>query len=149
MQQDSDAIYHHFKVKLDGILDAQLVTMAASSQGWHSATRHRPGLHKMILNGVDMDAETKNKWMAAKNNGKALWNPDQDGSCDRFTERNKLAEIIEHCCSDVVHLRTLYWKPIHRLWDSWTEKVKTATIEAIAETFEEDFESSGRWGPWQ
>lgn len=71
----------------------------------------------MILSGVDMDTETKNKRMATKNNGKVWWNPDQDGSFDRFTERKKLAETIEHCCGDVVHLRTLYRKPIDGLWD--------------------------------
>jgi hypothetical protein len=54
-----------------------------------------------------MDATTKNKWMATKNNGKALWNPDQDGCFDRFTERSELAEIIEFCFGDAVHLRTL------------------------------------------
>jgi hypothetical protein len=100
----------------------------------------------MILNGVDLDTESKNKRMAANDNGKAWWSPDQDGLFDRFVEHRKLAETIEHCCGDVVHLRTLYRKAIDGLWDSWTEKVKTATIEAIAAAFEEDFESSGGWG---
>jgi exonuclease 3'-5' domain-containing protein 1 len=105
VREESDAIYHHFKVKLDGVLEVWLFMMTANSQGWYSATRYRPGLYKTILNGVDMDVDTKNKWIAAKNNGKALWNPDQDGSFDRFTDHkcsqrsSSIAAVISYICA--------------------------------------------------
>ena len=81
--------------------------------------------------------------------GKQLWNPDQGGSWDRFTEKNKCRAIIEYCLVDVVHLRTLYRIFSKELSERWLARIKATTKESIEETWEEDYESSGAEGPWE
>ena len=98
--QDSGALYHQFRIKLDGILDVQLFKLAATSRSFEYPARYRTGLLKAIYSGIDMTYEAKEKWMEIKRIGKALWNPNQGGSWDRFTERNKCKEIIECCLVD-------------------------------------------------
>lgn len=149
VRQDSDAIFHHFGVKLSGILDVQLFIMAEMSKDYMYPRRKRPGLFNMLYYTLDMDLAQKNRWTWIKYHGKALWDPKQGGSFDRFTDRKKRFEIIEYCCGDVAYLRPLYRKAVRFLPDDWKEKVRIATTSSIEETWEENFESSGVWGPWQ
>lgn len=148
VRQDSDALYHQFGIRLDGILDVQLFKLAYSSRSFDSPAQYRTGLYKAICSCITITLEDNQKWLAIKKVGKELWNPDQGGSWDRFTERNKRKEIIEYCLVDVVHLRTLYYKAVNGLSARWIARVKETTQKSIEETWSEDFESSGAEGPW-
>lgn len=148
VRQDSDALYHQFNIKLDGILDVQLFQLAAMSQSFNFPAQYRTGLFKAISSGIDMNYDAKQKWLDIKRIGKDLWAPEQGGSWDRFIEPNKCKEIIEYCLVDVVHLRTLYRKAVKGLSERWIERVKDTTKDSIEETWDDDFESSGARGPW-
>lgn len=119
VRQDSVALYHQFGIRLDGILDVQLFKLADMSHSFESPARHRTGLYKAISHSINMSWEVENKWLHIKEVGKQLWNPDEGGSWDRFTEKNRCRAIIEYCLVDVVHLRTLYRKFSKGLSERW------------------------------
>lgn len=148
VRQDSNALYHQFGIKLDGILDVQLFKLATSSPCYNYPARYRRGLGKAIDSGIHMTFEARGKWLGVKRAGKELWDPERGGSWDRFTQRDKSKEIIEYCLADVVHLRTLYKMSERTLSDRWIQRIKDTTKASIEETWDEYFESSGAVGPW-
>jgi exonuclease 3'-5' domain-containing protein 1 len=149
VRQDSEALYHQFGIRLDGILDVQLFKLADMSDSFESPALYRTGLYKAISHSIVMNWEVQNKWLHIKEVGEQLWDPDQGGSWDRFTEKNKCRAIIEYCLVDVVHLRTLYRRYSKGLSERWLARIKATTKQSIEETWADDYESSGAEGPWE
>ena len=69
VRQDSEALYHQFKIRLDGILDVQLFKLADMSRSFESPARYRPGLYRAICYGIGMTIEVRNKWFADQERG--------------------------------------------------------------------------------
>jgi exonuclease 3'-5' domain-containing protein 1 len=133
VRRDSDALYHQFGIKTGGILDVQLFKLAPCLN-LSTTQPHIAQDFISVSSGVDMTYEAKQRWLDIKRIGKNLWDPEQGGSWDRFTERNKCKEMIEYCLVDVVHLRNLYYKAVNRLSERWIETVKDATEDSIEDT---------------
>lgn len=104
VRNDSDALYSHYGIKLQGVRDIQLME-SASRPGRRAFVS---GLSKCIENlppGLSRD-----QCVLGKSKGEALWNPDKGGSFKVFTDRPLSKEIIQYCVGDVLCLPALYDK---------------------------------------
>ncbi|KAK1703155.1 uncharacterized protein BDZ83DRAFT_658418 [Colletotrichum acutatum] len=84
VRNDSDALFHHFQVKLSGIEDVQLMENAARPRGQR---RYLNGLDKCIGLYAPLSAEEKARWKAAKEAGLNLFHPSRGGSYEVFNSR--------------------------------------------------------------
>ena len=112
VRNDSDALFAHFGVALQGVEDVQLM---------ESATRRTTGSRKCLsdlakcveeyvfrpLHGVDPAS-----WKAAKEKGERLFKAEHGGSYEVFNQRPIPEEIISYCVGDVMCLPGLR----DRLW---------------------------------
>lgn len=149
LRNDSDALYHHFEVRLDGIEDVQLMENAA-----------RPAFQRRYVNGLDRcitkDAPISNTekqiWKAAKEKGLALFHPTNGGTYEVFDERPLKEDIERYCIIDVQFLpglRNLYWG---RLDNTWKGRVIEETKKRVLSSQKADYEphsNNKKFGPWE
>ncbi|KAJ8132956.1 hypothetical protein O1611_g672 [Lasiodiplodia mahajangana] len=106
VRNDSDALYAHYGIKLQGILDVQL--MESACQPTTYSRRYIRGLSKCteeILHGRE-----QLQWKLDKENGERLWNPQKGGSYSVFNARPLSNSISSYCVGDVRYLPRLYEK---------------------------------------
>ncbi|KAL7903800.1 ribonuclease H-like domain-containing protein [Trichoderma velutinum] len=83
VRNDSDALYSHFQIKLDGVLDLQLMKLATRS----FSRRCVSGLSKCIEKDAPLSIHERRSWIQIKEKGQQLFNPDKGGSFEVFNER--------------------------------------------------------------
>ena len=107
VRNNSDALFAHFSVALQGVEDVQLL---------ESATRRTTGSRKFLsglakcveknvlisLQGIDLAS-----WKAAKEKGERLFKAEHGGSYEVFNQRPIPEEIILYCVGDVMCLPKL------------------------------------------
>ncbi|KAI3530643.1 hypothetical protein CABS03_15163 [Colletotrichum abscissum] len=148
VRNDSDALFHHFQVKLSGIEDVQLMENAARPRGQR---RYLNGLDKCIASYAPLSPEEKARWKAAKEAGLNLFHPRRGGSYEVFNSRPMSTPIGIYCINDVrylPHLREALWP---QLDDVWRQKVGEETKKRILESqspFYEPQSETKKFGPW-
>ncbi|KAK0368155.1 hypothetical protein CLIM01_14488 [Colletotrichum limetticola] len=148
VRNDSDALFHHFQVKLSGIEDVQLMENAARPGGQR---RYLNGLDKCIASYAPLSPEEKARWKAAKEAGLNLFHPRRGGSYEVFNSRPMSTPIGIYCINDVrylPHLREALWP---RLDGVWRQKVGEETKKRILESqspFYEPQSETKKFGPW-
>ncbi|KAL2181542.1 ribonuclease H-like domain-containing protein [Thermothelomyces heterothallicus CBS 202.75] len=107
VRNDSDALYSHFGVRLEGVVDLQLMELATRP----APTAVRPrnvfvsGLAKCI--GVLAPAE-RAAWAAAKDRGRRLFAPELGGTYSVFNQRPLSEEVWLYSVQDVRFLPRLW-----------------------------------------
>ncbi|KAK3313022.1 ribonuclease H-like domain-containing protein [Apodospora peruviana] len=115
VRNDSDALYHHFNISLQGIHDLQLMELATRAPTLHR--RHLNGLARCIerdLHPSVLTSRERTAWKAAKERGLNLFAPERGGSYAVFNERPLREEIRSYCVQDVQFLP--------RLWACYNDK---------------------------
>lgn len=145
VRSDSDALYAHYGIGLQGIMDVQLMESA-----------HRPGRRRFLsglakcMEDVPMSPREKQQWKQSKESGENLWKPEKGGSYDVFNERPLRKEIQAYCVCDVEHLPALYRK--HRAGtDRWMDLIKQETQKRVDESQKPGCQPKGRdraLSPW-
>jgi exonuclease 3'-5' domain-containing protein 1 len=110
VRNDSDALHHHFGIKLQGIHDIQVMEVATRNGNKTFVN----GLERCIKNEIAVPST----WYQVKALGKKLFDPNQGGSYDVFNERPLKSAIADYCAGDVVLLP--------RLWDTYNTKLERA-----------------------
>lgn len=150
VRNDSDALYAHFGVALQGIQDIQLMENAS----------RRPSAKKNFLNGlarcIQYDApipyQDKQSWNAIKDQGLRLFAPERGGSYEVFNERPLKEELSAYCVQDVrflPHLRNTYWGRLSLFWQG---KVEEETLKRVLDSHSANYQPHGTHkslGPWQ
>jgi exonuclease 3'-5' domain-containing protein 1 len=147
LRNDSDALYHHFGVRLSGVEDIQLMENAART----APRRYVNGLERCITKDAPISLAEKKNWKAAKEKGLKLFEPKYGGSYDIFNERPINTDIEYYCVIDVQFLpllRNLYWG---RLSDGWKTKVMDETKKRVLGSQSPAYQPHSeekKFGPW-
>ena len=97
---DSDALYSHFQIHLQGVHDLQLMELGS----WSFSKRCVNGLAKNIEKDAPMTMSEKAKWQSIKNQGGRLFRPELGGSYEIFNARPLSDDIANYCVQDVQYL---------------------------------------------
>ncbi|KAH2061286.1 hypothetical protein KXX03_004241, partial [Aspergillus fumigatus] len=120
VRNDSDALYSHFGVGLNGVHDLQLMELA---------TRRPPrgyvsGLRKCIQREVQMTAAELHTWKVTKEKGLNLFEPGRGGSYEVFNIRPLSDDILKYCIQDVRLLPKLWVAYYPKLMPIWAKRVE-------------------------
>ncbi|KAF2728528.1 hypothetical protein EJ04DRAFT_401319, partial [Polyplosphaeria fusca] len=107
VRNDSDALFAHFGVALQGVEDVQL--MESATRKTTAARKFVSGLAKCVENNAATASigNSSSRWKLAKEKGERLFLARYGGSYDVFNKRPIPEEIIEYCAGDVQHLPKL------------------------------------------
>ncbi|KAI9698309.1 MAG: hypothetical protein M1820_007471 [Bogoriella megaspora] len=140
VRNDSDALFSHFSIYLAGVVDIQLLELAARNY----SRKYVSGLSKCVEKDAPMNATERSAWNTTKENGKKLFAPDQKGSYEVFNQRPMTTEIISYCAQDVWVLPKLLSRYQGKLSVAWKGKVEEATRKRIAQSQEPNFNGKGK-----
>ncbi|KAJ5116156.1 hypothetical protein N7456_000504 [Penicillium angulare] len=131
IRNDSDALFSHYGVAVDGIVDIQLMEIA---------TRRNPkkflsGLGNCVLRDAVMSPREKTEWKLVKENGRRLFAPEAGGRYEVFNERPMQPIMMKYCAGDLVALPDLFWvydTKLQRLPGTlWRDRVRDETKKRI------------------
>ncbi len=149
VRNDSDALYFHFGIALQGIQDIQL--MENASRPALSQKRLLNGLQNCIQYDAPINAQDKHAWKTIKEKGVKLFAPEKGGSYQVFNTRPLHDDIKAYCVQDVrflPQLRGAYW---NRLDANWKAKVEAETVARVGSSQSANYQPHGRHkalGPW-
>ncbi|KAI1160688.1 ribonuclease H-like protein [Nemania serpens] len=140
VRNDSDALYSHYGIELQGIQDLQLMEFATRT--------HRKtfvcGLKKCIEKDLPMTNTERHDWMMAKEEGLELFAPEKGGSYEVFNQRPLPEKIRIYCVQDVHYLPRLWDLYNRKLTGGWKTKVQDATEDRVVQSQARDFNGKGR-----
>ena len=147
VRNDSDALFAHFQISLQGIQDIQLLENATRSY-----TKDRVvGLATCIERDAQLTREASTAWKTTKERGLLHFDPNFGGSYQVFNLRPMLREIIEYCTQDVVYLPPLWRTYTQKISKNWMRKVDDETKERVRDSQTASYEPHGRHktqSPW-
>lgn len=147
VRNDSDALFAHFQISLQGIHDIQLFEVATR----HFSKKAVTGLVKCIEKDAQLTEEAIVVWKATKQKGVSLFAPENGGSYNVFNARPMLQEIIDYCTQDVVYLPVLWEIYNQRISAQWMRRVQHETYERIRVSHTAGYEPRGKdkyLSPW-
>ncbi|PGG96351.1 hypothetical protein AJ79_09624 [Helicocarpus griseus UAMH5409] len=151
VRNDSNALFFHFGIRLQGVEDIQLMENA-SRPGTLSRKQFVSGLARCIEYDAPLAPSVKALWRENKEKGMQLFAPERGGSYEVFNARPLAAAVKEYCVQDLSFLpvlRTLYWG---KLSLEWKAKVDAATRERVRVSQTLEYQPHTRdktLGPWQ
>ena len=144
VRNDSDALFAHFGVELQGVEDVQL--MESATRKTTQSRKFLSGLAKCVENNVAMSfgASGLRSWKLAKEKGERLFKPEHGGSYEVFNQRPISEEIINYCIGDVQCLPELR----DRFWNTqatrWRHLVKEESKKRVAASQSSEYQPHGR-----
>lgn len=151
VRHDSDALFSHYNISLDGIRDVQLMEYG---------TRKGPkdflaGLGRCVEKDSMLSAAEKRAWMLTKENARRLFDPALGGRYEIFNERPIPPVIAKYCAGDVTLLPDLFNTYNAKLLRPGEEYEVVRVLEATKEwiklsqspTFDGTSTTNAR-GPW-
>lgn len=125
VRNDSDALFAHFGVALQGVEDVQL--MDSATRKTTASRRYLNGLAKSLESNqvVPSSRIGQVSWKQAKEKGERLFKAEYGGSYDIFNQRPILKDIIAYCFGDVQYLpelREVFWARQSSLWRELVKK---------------------------
>ncbi|KAJ5709695.1 ribonuclease H-like domain-containing protein [Penicillium malachiteum] len=142
VRMDSDALFSHFNVSLDGVEDTQLMELGTR----RASKRFVSGLAKCIEKDSPVSLEKKAIWKRQKDSMKVLFD------FGIFNKRPLSSKVIEYCAQDVIFLPGLYHYYDSLLREPWRTRVVDATKARIEFSKSPDFPRNSRGfalGPWR
>jgi len=151
IRNDSDALFSHFQISVNGIQDLQLMELATRK----GSKDFVAGLAKCIQVESPISAAAKAEWQRTKEVATRLYDPKKGGRYEIFNERPMKPEIIQYCARDVVLLPGLYevYNAKLRLPGQafWQAQVREATVDRIKLSQSPAYDGQAKskvCGPW-
>ncbi|KAL9634692.1 MAG: hypothetical protein Q9164_003946 [Protoblastenia rupestris] len=151
VRNDSDTLFAHFGIALQGVQDVQLMENA-SRPGRLYGKRLLAGLASCIEKDAPIGLQEKQAFKAGKEAGARLFDPRKGGAYEVFNKR-PLDEVVKaYCVQDVRFLpmlREVYW---NRLTVQWKGKVEVETEIRVTNSQGVGYQPHGRekaLGPWK
>jgi exonuclease 3'-5' domain-containing protein 1 len=147
VRNDSDALFAHFGVALQGVEDVQL--MESATRTTTASRKYLNGLAKFIENNMFMSIGGSGlaSWKLAKAKGERLFKAEHGGSFDVFNQRPIPEDIISYCVGDVQYLPGLR----DRFWTGqdfrWRDLVREESKNRVAASQRPDYQPHGRDKP--
>ena len=104
IRNDSDALFSHFQISVNGIKDLQLMELATRKGSKDFVV----GLAKCVEKESPISAAAKADWQSTKESATRLYDPRKGGRYEIFNERPMKPEIIQYSAWDVALLPGLY-----------------------------------------
>ncbi|KAI1269148.1 ribonuclease H-like protein [Xylariaceae sp. FL1019] len=140
IRNDSDALYSHYQIKVQGIQDLQLMELATRFGHKDFVT----GLKKCIERDLPMTRTERLNWIKTKDEGLKLFAPEKGGSYEVFNERPLPEKVRMYCVQDV-HFLPRLWDVYNReMIPTWRAKVEDATKARVVESQAPGFEAKGK-----
>ncbi|KAJ5771461.1 uncharacterized protein N7511_003512 [Penicillium nucicola] len=151
IRNDSDALYSHYGIRVNGIIDLQLLELATRDY----SKDFLAGLAKCIQNNKSLSDSAKKTWHLAKEIGKRLFDPQLGGRYEVFNERPLKPEILIYCRQDVELLPSL-WElyscklrvPTNGFWRSMVKEATKDRIKLSRSAGYDGQAKSKACGPW-
>ncbi|KAF2261431.1 hypothetical protein CC78DRAFT_608160 [Lojkania enalia] len=148
VRNDSDALFAHYHINLQGIQDLQLMQLATCSSGNRRTVN---GLTRCIEKDLQLPQAQFVSWKNVKDTVAKLF--DQHSTLGRgvFNERPLRDIVKKYCVQDVLHMPQLWRTYNRRMTEFWREMVERATTGRIQESQSANYEPHGRHkvlGPW-
>lgn len=150
VRNDSDALFAHFGVALQGMEDVQL--MESATRTTTASRKFLSGLAKcveqnvLILHGSDLAS-----WKQVKEKGGRLFKAEHGGSYEVFSQRPIPQDIVAYCVGDVQYLpelRDCFWR---LKTYQWQDLVKTKSMERVSASQKPEYQPHGAdrtTSPW-
>jgi exonuclease 3'-5' domain-containing protein 1 len=151
IRNDSDALYSHYHVCVNGIVDLQLLELATRSDSLDFVA----GLAKCIQKDSTASSEAIQIWKRTKESVSQLYDPSKGGRYEVFNERPLRPEILQYCRQDV-ELLPMLWEVYSsklRVPENgfWRSMVREATRERIRLSQSKGYDGQAKskvCGPW-
>jgi len=153
IRNDSDGLFSHFHISVNGIHDLQLMELATRE----GSKDFVAGLAKCIENDIPTSAAAvKEEWQRTKEGATLLFDPKKGGRYEVFNDRPIKPEIIEYCARDVALMPWLYNVYNAKLClpraAHWQIRVQKATKDRIRLSKRPDYDGHTAWkkirAPW-
>ncbi|KAL2869486.1 ribonuclease H-like domain-containing protein [Aspergillus lucknowensis] len=146
VRNDSDALYAHYGIQLQGIRDVQLMENACRQ---HTAGRRYISGLSTCIEGIP-SRDDKARWRRCKEKGEALWNPQKGGSYSVFNKRPLPSDIVAYCVGDVRYLPMLYFK-YRRGTEPWNKLIAEESQRRVSASHSAEYRPDGperTLSPW-
>lgn len=150
-RNDSDALYSYFRISLDGVIDVQLLELAARRR----SRDYVAGLTKCVQTASSVPDAAKRAWQETKYTAGRLYDPKRGGSYKVFNERPLRSDILEYCAHDVEVLASLWdeystklRKPGYGCWRSMIRHETQQRIKLSQSSHYDGQAESKKYGPW-
>jgi exonuclease 3'-5' domain-containing protein 1 len=100
---DLDALYAHFGIKLDCVIDVQLLEFGTRRR----TGRFLKGLAKSIAEDSGLSNQQIREWQASKELGHDMFDPKRGSSYEVFNHRPLDKAIVDYCARDILLLPIL------------------------------------------
>jgi len=140
IRNDSDALFSHFRVNLTGIVDLQLMELAA--RGSHR--RLVNGLSRCIERDLNLTWQERQAWSQTKEKGKRLFAPERGGNYEVFNSRPLSYDIRTYCIQDVLYMPKLWVLYNSKLTLEWERRVQQATKDRVASSQARNYVAHGK-----
>jgi exonuclease 3'-5' domain-containing protein 1 len=147
VRNDSDTLFAHFGVALQGVEDIQL--MESATRTTTKSRRFLNGLAKCIENYAP-DNFDRVSWKLVKKKGEQLFKTEHGGSVEVFNQRPILDDIVSYCVGDVQCLPLLWDKFQHKTY-RWRDLVNQETKKRVAASHKPEYKPHGAeksLAPW-
>ncbi len=147
VRNDSDALFTHFGVALQGVQDIQL--MESASRTTTRSRKYLNGLAKCVEQGVLHDSDLQS-WKLAKEKGGQLFKAEYGGSYEVFNQRPIPSDIISYCVGDVQYLPEL-WRKFRPKTDRLRDLVNDETKKRVETAQKPEYQPNGpgrTLAPW-
>ena len=147
IRNDADALYAHFGVSLEGVVDVQLMEVAARQ----FSKRFLNGLAKCIEKDAQLQGEALKQWQDTKEKGLSLFLSDRGGSYEVFNKRPLPEDIVAYCAQDVLYLPLLwniYSKNMNGAWAAKVEEETRARLRMLKDAAYDPHSTDKARSPW-
>ncbi|KAM0346010.1 hypothetical protein ACHAPU_006064 [Fusarium lateritium] len=140
VRNDSDALYAHYGIALEGIHDLQLMELASRS----FSKQYINGLSKCIERDAPLSVQERSKWIITKEKGVRLFAPEKGGSYEVFNKRPIPEDIRSYCAQDVQFLPRLYKYYKLKLSPVWHVNMVSASKDRVWQSQSATYDGKGR-----
>ena len=147
VRNDSDTLFTHFQIRLQGIEDLQLMEIA--TRQW--SKKRVLGLARCTEQAAQLSDQELRQWKEIKERGRKLFESEHGGTYDVFNIRPIPSEILGYCAQDVIHMPILWASYNKKMSLTWANKVRIATLERLLESQSDSYEPKGKHkikSPW-
>ena len=153
VRNDSDALFAHYGIAMQGVEDVQL--MESATRTTTESRRFLNGLNKCVEDNrvhVEIDGGIdRTRWTQAKAEGERLFKAERGGSYEVFNIRPVPKAIMDYCAGDVQCLPALYRGYRSRTNTKWQDLVKNVSQQRVIDSQLPGYQSHGQHqalAPW-
>ncbi|KAJ5707367.1 hypothetical protein N7488_007168 [Penicillium malachiteum] len=139
VRNKSDALFSHFKIKLAGVIDLQLMQLATST----FTRKYVRGLETCIEKDAGCDHRI---WRSSKEKWLKLCDPERGGSHDVIMARPLSEDINDYCVQRVRCLSSLWIEYTKYISPAWSQKVTAETLARVERSQTAAYDESGERG---